>query len=77
MLLIYLVQGKSSYDMTPARHELPPEPLKDENDYGGWEAAVVFVVGDGRAVVVVVVVMVVMGGMVVVVDVVVGGRVFD
>jgi len=27
-------QGKSSYDMTPARHELPPEPLKDENDYG-------------------------------------------
>jgi hypothetical protein len=20
--------------MTPARHELPPEPLKDENDYG-------------------------------------------
>ena len=48
--------------MTPARHELPPEPLKDENDYGGWEAAGVVVVGDGRVVVVVVV------------DVVLGGR---
>jgi len=27
-------QGGQSYDMTPARHELPPEPLKDENNYG-------------------------------------------
>ena len=27
-------QGPSSYDMTPAKHELPPEPLKDEDNYG-------------------------------------------
>jgi len=26
--------GVSSYDMTPARHELPPEPSKDEDNYG-------------------------------------------
>merc|ERR1711915_398959 len=26
--------GISSYDMTPARHELPPEPPQDENNYG-------------------------------------------
>merc|ERR1711970_856009 len=26
--------GVSSYDMTPARHELPPEPPQDENNYG-------------------------------------------
>merc|ERR1712142_1396573 len=26
--------GVSSYDMTPARHELPPEPSQDENNYG-------------------------------------------
>jgi len=24
----------NSYDMTPAKHDLPPEPLKDENNYG-------------------------------------------
>ena len=23
----------ASYDITPARHELPPEPLKDEENY--------------------------------------------
>jgi len=27
-------QGVSSYDMTPARHELPPEPSQDEENYG-------------------------------------------
>jgi len=27
-------QQPQSYDMTPARHELPPEPLADENNYG-------------------------------------------
>jgi len=27
-------QGVSSYDMTPARHELPPEPSQDEDNYG-------------------------------------------
>jgi len=27
-------QGVESYDMTPARHELPPEPLVNEDDYG-------------------------------------------
>merc|ERR1719318_1196655 len=27
-------QGASSYDMTPARHELPPEPSQDEENYG-------------------------------------------
>ena len=27
-------QAPQSYDMTPARHELPPEPLADENNYG-------------------------------------------
>ena len=29
-------QQPQSYDMTPARHELPPEPLADENNYGGF-----------------------------------------
>ena len=27
-------QQPQSYDMTPARHELPPEPLRDEDNYG-------------------------------------------
>merc|ERR1712059_159391 len=27
-------QGVETYDMTPARHELPPEPLLNEDDYG-------------------------------------------
>merc|ERR1712243_451319 len=27
-------QGVESYDMTPARHELPPEPFQNEDDYG-------------------------------------------
>merc|ERR1712203_1096803 len=27
-------QQPQSYDMTPARHELPPDPLADENNYG-------------------------------------------
>ena len=27
-------KGASSYDMTPARHELPPEPLEDQDNYG-------------------------------------------
>ena len=27
-------QTCSSYDITPARHELPPQPLQNENDYG-------------------------------------------
>merc|ERR1739844_422908 len=26
-------QTTQSYDITPARHELPPEPLKDEENY--------------------------------------------
>jgi len=29
-----VTQGVSSYDMTPARHELPPEPSQDEENYG-------------------------------------------
>merc|ERR1712119_99435 len=29
-----VTQGVSSYDMTPARHELPPEPSQDEDNYG-------------------------------------------
>ena len=29
-------QQPQSYDMTPARHELPPEPLRDEDNYGEW-----------------------------------------
>merc|ERR1719318_2056041 len=28
------LQGVASYDMTPARHELPPEPSQDEENYG-------------------------------------------
>ena len=28
------VPNASSYDMTPARHELPPAPLADQNNYG-------------------------------------------
>merc|ERR1712233_204160 len=28
------VGGVSSYDMTPARHELPPEPSHSEDNYG-------------------------------------------
>eukprot|EP00092_Neocalanus_flemingeri_P072444 GFUD01089184.1.p1 GENE.GFUD01089184.1~~GFUD01089184.1.p1 ORF type:complete len:1067 (-),score=272.61 GFUD01089184.1:119-3319(-) len=31
---IEVSMGVSSYDMTPARHELPPEPSKDEDNYG-------------------------------------------
>eukprot|EP00092_Neocalanus_flemingeri_P024242 GFUD01026291.1.p1 GENE.GFUD01026291.1~~GFUD01026291.1.p1 ORF type:complete len:926 (-),score=242.61 GFUD01026291.1:6-2783(-) len=31
---IVVSTGVSSYDMTPARHELPPEPSKDEDNYG-------------------------------------------
>jgi len=27
-------QQPQSYDMTPARNELPPEPLRDEDNYG-------------------------------------------
>merc|ERR1712110_867161 len=26
--------GPQSYDITPARHELPPQPLQDEDNYG-------------------------------------------
>ena len=28
------VPDANSYDMTPARHELPPAPLADQNNYG-------------------------------------------
>ena len=33
-LLNLVIKGVSSYDMTPARHELPPEPSQDEENYG-------------------------------------------